>query len=71
MMRGPNRIRESEIRRAIKAAKKAGGGSVELDPATGRIIVHLNQDAAQPTENEWDRYFYGTGETTIRNRLPK
>jgi hypothetical protein len=71
-MRGPNRIRESEIRRAIKAAKKAGGGSVELDPATGRIIVHLNQDTAAPTtENEWDRHFYGTGATAIRNRLPK
>ena len=41
-MRGPNRFLESEVARAVKAARKAGGQSVvEIDPVTGKIRVFL------------------------------
>jgi hypothetical protein len=37
--RTPNRFRERELARAVRAAKSAGGERVEVDPQTGRIIV--------------------------------
>jgi hypothetical protein len=37
--RTPNRFRERELARAVRAAKSAGGERVEIDPATGKITV--------------------------------
>ena len=73
-MRGPNRFLESEVARAVKAARKAGGQSVvEIDPVTGKIRVFLgNQDeAAKAAEhNEWDDE-YGEDQTEVRQRIQK
>jgi hypothetical protein len=67
--RGPNWFLKREVARAIRAAKEAGGQSVEIDPATGRIRVILgdqNGAAANAEHNEWDKELYGTGKTEVR-----
>ena len=48
--RGTNRFNQRELSRAIKAVTRAGAtlDHVEVDPATGRIIVIL----AKPSEAE-------------------
>jgi len=43
--RTPNRFRERELARALRAAKAAGGERVEVDPTTGRIIVIIGEHA--------------------------
>ena len=68
MSRSPCRFLKSEVARAIKAARDAGGQSVEIDPATGKIRVFLgNQDEAAKTaeRNEWDEE-YGENKTQAR-----
>ena len=37
--RTPNRFRERELARAVRAAKAAGCERVEVDPTTGKITV--------------------------------
>ena len=51
--RGLNRFRERELARALRAAKRAGGERVEIDPATGKISVLLGCEAGAAT-NPWD-----------------
>jgi hypothetical protein len=46
--RGPVRFREREFARAVRAAKRAGGERVELDPATGKICVVLGGRPDEP-----------------------
>ena len=69
MSRRPCRFLKSEVARAIKAAKEAGGQSVEIDPVMGKIRVFLGDqgEAAKPAEgNEWDEQLYGKAQTQIR-----
>jgi hypothetical protein len=42
--RTPNRFRERELARAVRAAKSAGGSRVEIDPGTGRISVIIGTE---------------------------
>ena len=37
--RTPNRFRERELARAVRACKRAGGERVEVDPGTGWLTV--------------------------------
>jgi hypothetical protein len=46
--RSRNRFRETELARAVRAAKDAGGERVEIDPQSGKISVIL----AKPGESE-------------------
>jgi hypothetical protein len=48
----PSRFRERELARAVRAAKRAGGERVELDPTTGKISVVIGKTAESTTDNE-------------------
>jgi hypothetical protein len=50
----PNRFLESEVRRAIRAARREGAERVEVDPATGRITVDLAKPVESTGSNSWD-----------------
>jgi|AmaraimetFIIA100_FD_contig_101_199577_length_2361_multi_4_in_0_out_0_2 hypothetical protein len=51
--RGRNRFREYELKRAVRAAKAAGGERVEVDPMTGKISVVLAKPGeTQASDNE-------------------
>jgi hypothetical protein len=53
--RGVNRFLESELARALRAAKRAGApvDRIEVDPTTGKIAVILRR-AGETTEPEQD-----------------
>ena len=53
--RTPNRFRERELARALRAAKSAGGERVEIDPATGKISVILAHSGEAKTEDTPER----------------
>jgi hypothetical protein len=51
--RTENRFRERELARAVRAAKAAGGERVEVEPATGKIIVIVGKPGkSEVTDNE-------------------
>lgn len=49
-------VKQNDITRAIKGAQAAGldVGRVEVDPITGKIVVHF-KGASDETPNPWDR----------------
>jgi len=52
------RFREREAARLTRAIRQAGGGTMTLDPATGRYVVVIgpgdDDDDTTTTGNEWD-----------------
>jgi len=56
MSRGPAHFRQSDLSRAIRAARAAGAERVEVDPS-GRIVVHLKPHPGavqdEEPENPW------------------
>jgi len=55
-MRRPALLTQAEIRRAVRGAKQAGAGCVEVRP-DGTILVHLSpptaaENAEQPLDEE-------------------
>jgi hypothetical protein len=52
--RGPNRFRQNDVARALRAAKAAGGGRVDVDPISGKISITLtNADEPPAPFDEW------------------
>jgi hypothetical protein len=55
--RAPNRFRERELARAVRAAKSAGGERVEIDPTTGKITVIVGgKPGERVTDNEVENW---------------
>lgn len=61
MARGAASFRQSDLTKALKAAKAAGFAQVEIDPKTGRLLVTGQADdkcanlrTSEAPENEWD-----------------
>jgi hypothetical protein len=61
MSRGPQPFKEADIRKALKAAEKAGFGvsRFEIDPRTGKIVIIGGARDTTPETgsfevNEWD-----------------
>jgi hypothetical protein len=54
--RTPNRFRERELARAVRAAKVAGGERVEVDPHTGKISVIVGKPGADGADNEVENW---------------
>jgi hypothetical protein len=52
-----SRFLETEVRRAIRAARREGADRVEVDPTTGRITVGLMKPAESNGPNSWDEVF--------------
>jgi hypothetical protein len=65
MSRDPNRIRQADIERAVRAVNRAGLSisRIEVDPATGKISIHVGgaapelskEAAADAAFDEWER----------------
>jgi hypothetical protein len=54
--RRPTRFRETEAARAVRAAKRAGGSCVEIDPETGKISIMIGKPAEPGTDNEVENW---------------
>jgi hypothetical protein len=56
--RSRNRFLETELARAVRAAKAAGGGRVDVNPLTGiiSVIVGGKPAAGQPSDNEVENW---------------
>jgi hypothetical protein len=52
--RRESRFRESELARAVRAAKAAGGERVDIDPKTGRISVILTKPGGEIQASDFD-----------------
>jgi hypothetical protein len=53
--RGPNRFKQREIARVLRAVEQAGGTQyVEIDPASGRIIIVPGASMAKPGKVDGD-----------------
>jgi hypothetical protein len=53
--RSPNRFRERELARAVRAAKSAGAESVEIDPVTCKISIVIRKPGESAADsNSWD-----------------
>jgi ABC-type sugar transport system substrate-binding protein len=53
MTRRPCKFRQREIARAIRAARSAGvAADIEIDPNTGRIVVHIGTGGDNPTKHK-------------------
>ena len=66
--RSANRFNQREVARALRAARLAGEHPerVEIDPATGRIVVILAKPGETTmTMNEWDEEY---GEPSAKTR---
>lgn len=52
----PASVTQAEVTRAVKAVAAAGVpvGRVEVDPRTGRVVVHAASPAASDGPNPWD-----------------
>jgi len=51
--RSRNRFLETELARAVRAAKAGGGGRVDVDPSTGIISVIIGgKPGAEPSDND-------------------
>jgi hypothetical protein len=63
--RTANRFHQREVSRALRAVRDSGTpvDRVEIDPATGRIVVILARpgEAATNERNEWDEDRGGPG----------
>jgi hypothetical protein len=56
MTRAPATFRQSDITKAIRAARKAGVENVRVEIAKdGRIVIVTAEAEPQKSENEWDR----------------
>jgi hypothetical protein len=53
--RSRNRFLETELARAVRAAKAAGGERVEVDPTTGKITVIIGEHAESETKDTPER----------------
>jgi hypothetical protein len=54
--RTPNRFRERELARAVRAAKSAGGSRVEVDPTTGKITVIIVKEGEHVADSEVENW---------------
>ena len=54
MTRGPGSFRQSDVARALRAAREAGFDRVEFDPVTGRYMF---QKDGQETHAEPNNFF--------------
>ncbi len=56
MARTPATFKQSDVTRAVKAVQAAGVtvGRIEIDPATGKIVIFAGSDAEELKSNEWD-----------------
>jgi len=55
--RRPTRFRETELARAVRAAKRAGGERVDVDLQSGRISVILAKSGEpQASGNDLDKW---------------
>jgi len=54
--RGLGRFRKVEVARVTRAVRLAGGGTVKLDPETGKYTIAIASQGASPdtTTNPWD-----------------
>jgi hypothetical protein len=52
--RSRNRFLETELARAVRAARAAGGERVEVDPHTGKITVIVGKTGESSGSNPWD-----------------
>jgi hypothetical protein len=51
--RSRSRFLETELARAVRAARAAGGERVEVDPLTGKISVIVGgKPGAEPSDND-------------------
>jgi hypothetical protein len=58
MARGQSAFKQIDVTRALRAVSAAGQPvqRIEIDPATGKIVVFVSKPGEQNTEgNEWDR----------------
>jgi hypothetical protein len=59
MSRSPARFKQSDVTRALRAAKAAGlaVSGYEVDPVTGKIIVKTTggEKPSGENDNEWDK----------------
>jgi hypothetical protein len=52
--RRPNRFRQRDVARALRAAKATGGGHVEIDPITGKLsVIPAKPDTQASVLDEW------------------
>ena len=56
MVNRPKMFRQTDLKRALRAAKQAGleVGQVELDPVTGRIIITASSEIGGKTSTPLD-----------------
>jgi hypothetical protein len=62
MGKGPNSYKQTDVARAIRAARAAGIANpvTEIDPRTGKIIVRSGEQTQQPSPtNPWDELLTG------------
>jgi uncharacterized protein GlcG (DUF336 family) len=57
MARAPLKFKQSDVTRAVKAARAAGlnVGRIEIDPS-GRIVLVSQNDNAPPAETAFDQW---------------
>jgi hypothetical protein len=55
LSRGPSSFRQSDVTRALRAAREAGFDRVEFDPVTGRYM--FKNDGQQQTQAEPNNFF--------------
>jgi hypothetical protein len=55
-MNRPATVKQADITRAVKGAVKAGFavGRIEVDQATGKIVIWPESAGGQGKPNEWD-----------------
>ena len=57
MGHGPARFKETDVTRALRAARKAGVDVERVEIGDGRIVLVLkNGDKVLPEGNEWDEW---------------
>ena len=54
--RSRSRFLETELARAVRAARAAGGERVEVDPLTGKISVIVGKPAEAVADNEVENW---------------
>ena len=55
-MTAVSRVRQADLDRALKAARRAGMGRVEIEPS-GKIIIIADEASSAIPVNEWDEVF--------------
>jgi hypothetical protein len=58
MAKRPNPFRQADLQRALRAAKASGleVARVEIDPATGKIVMMTDTEAGQQTRGPLDQW---------------